>query len=304
MEKVYNWYIKYSETRGFQIKGVFDVNGSSVLGKTDTITEAVFDKDNSCIVATTANGECCSLSSDEIYIGRQCYPPQDWVDDLHRARDEALRMFCNAFKMPEVCRLMLDAKAAAIAKQQRRIEEIKHTLPENTLYLDLRDYGYYFNFAVCNIGGEISNCDMYYHSSWTRDSVLVEKDGLQCLVRFFPMEKNSVEFYNSLYEMMDEKSPEGTLLGYLHNSGHAPLFVEFSWGKSCVLAPDQEIEVHYGMGSDEPIPLVKERREAARALAAKMNIQAIEDNDSSDSSDNSDGFDDGVNSNQGTDLLQ
>lgn len=249
MKEIHNWYIKCYKN-AFTIKGAVTADGITIPRETSPVVHAVYDEPRRCILIKTGSGSNYALPDNDMYIGRRCFPPQAWVDNIHRKREDALRLFCEHFGISPVAEIVLANKNAAIESLTDRIEQLKSTLPTDTLYLDLRDYGYYFNFAVCNLDGKVSNCEMDYHSGLTDDSVLVNADG-RYPARFFARHGNTVEFYCSLYDTLsDNKPPAGTLLGYLHNSGRGWLNVLFSWGKKLSLKPDEEIEVRYGMGTD------------------------------------------------------
>lgn len=252
MNKIHEWYVKSYNDDVFAIKGVLEICGSSEHVQTNAINAALCDRANGLIILTMQGGKMFTVYIDDMYIGRRCYPPQDWVDDIHNQREIAVRDFCRYFGFDDLADEIISKKNERIKILEAGYERIAQMLPENTLYLSLRDCGYYFHYGICNINGVKGNCDMKRHDSFFEDSLLVYRDDgdeQHPLVRFFARDNNSVEFYNGMGIMKSHfKIDDGELLGYLHNSGIAMLNVTFSWGKKIKLKPGEEIEVRYGMG--------------------------------------------------------
>ncbi len=265
MNRIFDWYIKHNGTE-YAVKGTIKLGESSSFIRTEPIAAALYDRGKNLIMITLVSGQMYTILSDDMYMGRRCHPPQEWVDNIHRERDEAVRDFCEHFGFAELADEMISAKNERIRLLEEKIERLKQMLPENTLYLALRDSGYYFHYGVYNVDGKIGNCEMYSHSGTFQDSIIVYggKDmDMVDLVRFFPLEKSSVRFYQTLMQI-DEHPVDGTLLGYLFNSGTSPLNVQFTWGKHILLQPGEETEVRYGMGENGNIPVVNERIEETR----------------------------------------
>ncbi len=252
MNRIHEWYASSYSDDVFVIKGVAEIGGRSERVRTDIISAALCDRASGLIILTDNGGKMYTIYIDDMYIGRRCYPPQDWVNEIHIGREADVRSFCTHFGFDDLAEEIIFKKNEKIKTLEDSYARIAKMLPENTLYLALRDSGYYFHYGIYNVNGVTGNCDMKRHDSMFEDSLLVYRDADDMrypLVRFFTREDNRVEFYNSLGIMESHyRINDGELLGYLYNSGISVLNVTFSWGKKIQLRPSEEIEVRYGMG--------------------------------------------------------
>ena len=123
------------------------------------------------------------------------------------------------------------------------------------MYLALRDSGYYFHYGVYNKNGEVGSCEMYKDGRLITVYAGDDEEGVPALC-FLMLENSMVQFsgdtltFGSEEPFFGRQLKEGTLLGYLRNSGTSPLTVLFTWRRVAVLQPEEEIEVRYGMGAE------------------------------------------------------
>ena len=62
---------------------------------------------------------------------------------------------------------------------------------------------------------------------------------------YFPFSGKCLEFYGALCD--EEEAAEGTLLGYIKNSGVEPILIKFTWGAIVKIPAGEEIAVYQNM---------------------------------------------------------
>ena len=97
MNRIYEWYIKSYYGGEFAVKGVVQIGGSSQRIRTGRIVAALYDRSRGLIILTIEGGQMFVIMTDDMYMGRRCYPPKDWVDEIHSEREAAVRLFCAHF---------------------------------------------------------------------------------------------------------------------------------------------------------------------------------------------------------------
>ena len=149
------------------------------------------------------------------------------------------------FNIPtEVYAVMTAYRKERFDKRQELIESCKAKLLPNELYLALSDLAdRYFDFGILN-SDETVLLDIIIRIGRFQDSVLVRGKECETAVRYFPYKTNKIKFYESLYHSTPKLS-KGTRMGYIRNTGHAPLNISFTWGKTITLSANEEIEVLY-----------------------------------------------------------
>lgn len=127
-----------------------------------------------------------------------------------------------------------------IQTKQQRSREKADALGNEMFWLELSaDCEYYFDNAYFkSASGKLLMTTMHVHVGTFQDSVILE----ECHLRYFPYQKNSLQFYHTLYEMFSEETETPKrLLGYIYNSGSTPLRVKFTWGKTIEIKPGETV---------------------------------------------------------------
>lgn len=100
------------------------------------------------------------------------------------------------------------------------------------------DCAYYFDKAyVKDSSGNLILVDNNVHTGMFQDSVLIGGDS----PRYFPFKDNNILFYLSYYTEVNDEELEST--GAIYNSGSKPIRVQFTFGKTIEIQPEEFVRV-------------------------------------------------------------
>lgn len=127
------------------------------------------------------------------------------------------------------------------------------------LYIEVSDDApFNCNFAAYkNSNGECSRAAIRMKDDYESAVITISDDNGECSVEYTVDIYHAMDFNNTLFSAIpDEKlaAPDGTIMGYIKNTGKNTLPIIFSWGKKTKIKPGSMIKVIYGMGQTEKNP--------------------------------------------------
>lgn len=143
--------------------------------------------------------------------------------------------------------LLTKSVARAKLKKDKEFKALSKRIGDNQYYLVFStNANYYFDTGAYKSRGVVYPIVEAVHVGTFQDSVIlhtccVDWDNLS----YFPFSGKCLEFYGALCD--EEEAAEGTLLGYIKNSGVEPILIKFTWGAIVKIPAGEEIAVYQNM---------------------------------------------------------
>ncbi len=184
---------------------------------------------------------------------------RDIAEDWNYRQDSVFLEFIKKFSLQNVDEIIRTAIEENIKYQDKTLTAIAEKLGNSMLYIEASDDALFnCNLAVYkNSNGECSRAAIIMKDDNESDVITIMDENGECSVEYTVDIYHAMDFINTLFSAIpDEKlaAPDGTIMGYIKNTGKNTLPVIFSWGKKTKIKPGSMIKVIYGMGQTEKNP--------------------------------------------------
>lgn len=183
----------------------------------------------------------------------------DIAEEWNYRQDSAFLEFIENFRLGNVDEIIGTAVEEKQKHQDEVLADIAEKLGNAMLYIEVSDDALFnCNLAVYkNSNGKCSRAAIRMKDDDESAVITISDDNGECSVEYTVDIYHAMDFNNTLFSAIpDEKltAPDGTIMGYIKNTGKNTLPIIFSWGKNTKIKPGSMIKVVYGMGQTETKP--------------------------------------------------